>query len=68
MRATCSDTDGAFKPARSGACHVTSLRVGVRDFADLVKRGHLSAIFARLQVADRTQAILRARDAGLGHR
>jgi DNA-binding NarL/FixJ family response regulator len=28
---------------------------------------HLSAIFARLQVADRTQAILRARDAGLGH-
>ena len=29
---------------------------------------HLSAIFAKLQVADRTQAILRARDAGLGHR
>jgi DNA-binding NarL/FixJ family response regulator len=28
---------------------------------------HLSAIFAMLQVADRTQAILRARDAGLGH-
>ena len=28
---------------------------------------HLSAIFAKLQVADRTQAILRARDAGLGH-
>jgi DNA-binding NarL/FixJ family response regulator len=27
---------------------------------------HLSAIFAKLQVADRTQAILRARDAGLG--
>ena len=28
---------------------------------------HLSAILAKLQVADRTQAILRARDAGLGH-
>jgi DNA-binding NarL/FixJ family response regulator len=28
---------------------------------------HVSAIFAKLQVADRTQAILRARDAGLGH-
>jgi DNA-binding NarL/FixJ family response regulator len=27
---------------------------------------HISAIFAKLQVADRTQAILRARDAGLG--
>jgi DNA-binding NarL/FixJ family response regulator len=28
---------------------------------------HISAIFSKLQVADRTQAILRARDAGLGH-
>jgi DNA-binding NarL/FixJ family response regulator len=28
---------------------------------------HISAIFTKLQVADRTQAILRARDAGLGH-
>ena len=28
---------------------------------------HISAIFAKLQVADRTQAVLRARDAGLGH-
>jgi DNA-binding NarL/FixJ family response regulator len=28
---------------------------------------HLSAIFAKLQVADRTQAILRTRGAGLGH-
>jgi len=26
----------------------------------------LSAIFAKLQVADRAQAIIRARDAGLG--
>ena len=29
---------------------------------------HLSSIFAKLQVADRAQAILRARDAGLGVR
>jgi hypothetical protein len=28
---------------------------------------HISAIFAKLQVADRTWAILRARDAGLGN-
>jgi DNA-binding NarL/FixJ family response regulator len=27
---------------------------------------HLSSIFTKLQVADRAQAILRARDAGLG--
>jgi len=27
---------------------------------------YISAIFTKLQVADRTQAILRARDAGLG--
>jgi DNA-binding NarL/FixJ family response regulator len=29
---------------------------------------HLSSIFTKLQVADRAQAILRARDAGLGVR
>jgi DNA-binding NarL/FixJ family response regulator len=29
---------------------------------------HLSAIFAKLQVADRTEAVLRAREAGLGTR
>ncbi len=28
---------------------------------------HISAIFTKLQVADRTEAIMRARDAGLGH-
>jgi DNA-binding NarL/FixJ family response regulator len=28
---------------------------------------HISAIFAKLQVADRGQAIIVARDAGLGH-
>jgi len=30
-------------------------------------RNHASNIFSKLQVADRTQAILRAREAGLGH-
>jgi DNA-binding NarL/FixJ family response regulator len=29
---------------------------------------HIAAIFAKLQVADRNQAIIRARDAGLGQR
>ncbi len=30
-------------------------------------RNHVSNIFSKLQVADRSQAILRAREAGLGH-
>ena len=29
-------------------------------------RNHISSIFAKLQVADRYQAIVRAREAGLG--
>jgi len=29
-------------------------------------RNHVSNIFSKLQVADRVQAIIRARDAGLG--
>jgi len=28
---------------------------------------HVSNIFSKLQVADRAQAIIRAREAGLGH-
>jgi DNA-binding NarL/FixJ family response regulator len=31
-------------------------------------RNHISNVFAKLQVADRAQAIVRARDAGLGQR
>lgn len=31
-------------------------------------RNHVSNIFTKLQIADRAQAIIRARDAGLGHR
>jgi DNA-binding NarL/FixJ family response regulator len=30
-------------------------------------RNHVSTVFAKLQVADRAEAIVRARDAGLGH-
>ena len=30
-------------------------------------RNHISSIFGKLQVADRAQAIVRAREAGLGH-
>jgi DNA-binding NarL/FixJ family response regulator len=29
-------------------------------------RNHVSSIFSKLQVADRAQAVIRARDAGLG--
>jgi DNA-binding NarL/FixJ family response regulator len=31
-------------------------------------RNHVSNIFTKLHVADRAQAIVRAREAGLGHR
>ena len=31
-------------------------------------RNYVSSIFGKFQVADRTEAILRARDAGLGQR
>jgi DNA-binding NarL/FixJ family response regulator len=31
-------------------------------------RNHISNIFAKLQVADRAEAIVRAREAGLGRR
>ena len=42
-------------------------RCGVGDHAGSAKtvRNHLSNIFAKLRVSDRTQAVLRARDAGL---
>ena len=30
-------------------------------------RNHVSNIFSKLQVADRAQAVIRAREAGLGH-
>ena len=34
--------------------------------SDKTVRNHISNIFAKLQVADRAQAIVRAREAGLG--
>jgi DNA-binding NarL/FixJ family response regulator len=34
--------------------------------SDKTVRNHLSAILAKLRVADRAQAIVRAREAGLG--
>ena len=42
----------------------------IADHLDLslkTVRNHVSNIFSKLQVADRTQAILRAHKAGLGH-
>ena len=34
--------------------------------ADKTVRNHVSSIFTKLQVADRAQAIVKAREAGLG--
>lgn len=39
---------------------------GVLDISQKTVRNHVSNIFNKLQVADRAQAIIRARDAGLG--
>jgi len=36
------------------------------DLSPKTIRNHLSNVFTKLQVADRSQAIIRARDAGLG--
>ena len=36
------------------------------DLSPMTIRNHLSNVFTKLQVADRSQAIIRARDAGLG--
>ena len=42
-------------------------RIAKRLFVSpMTVRNHISHIFTKLQIADRTQAILRARDAGLG--
>lgn len=46
----------------SNAAIADRLRVAPKTVAN-----NLSSIFAKLQVADRSQAIVRARDAGLGH-
>jgi hypothetical protein len=38
----------------------------MRHVSDKTVRNHVSTIFTRLQVADRSLAIVRAREAGLG--
>jgi DNA-binding NarL/FixJ family response regulator len=45
----------------------TNARIARRLFVSpKTVRNHISHIFTKLQIADRTQAILRAREAGLG--
>jgi DNA-binding NarL/FixJ family response regulator len=36
------------------------------EIADKTVRNHVATVFAKLRVADRSQAIVRAREAGLG--
>jgi DNA-binding NarL/FixJ family response regulator len=49
------------------AQHHTNVEIAERlSLAPKTVRNHVSNIFAKLQVADRAQAILRAREAGLG--
>ena len=54
--------EAIFGPGRNNYQIAQQLGLSVKTVAN-----HISAIFAKLQVADRAQAILRARDAGLGH-
>jgi DNA-binding NarL/FixJ family response regulator len=46
--------------------HLTNPQIAVRlGLSQKTVRNHVSAVFAKLQVADRAQAIMRAREAGL---
>lgn len=56
------DTLDLLTGGLSNAAIADRLRVAPKTVAN-----NLSSIFAKLQVADRNQAIVRARDAGLGH-
>jgi len=48
------------------ARHLTNPQIAARlGLSDKTVRNHVSNVFAKLQVADRAQAILRAREAGL---
>ena len=53
------------RPARPGPVATRRSRRRLR-ISDKTVRNHVSNIFAKLAVADRAQAIVRARDAGLG--
>ncbi len=47
--------------------HLTNADIAARlSLSEKTVRNHVSNIFDKLQVADRVQAILRAREAGLG--
>ncbi|MGW2161463.1 response regulator [Nonomuraea sp. NPDC001699] len=49
------------------AGHLTNPQIAARlGLSQKTVRNHVSAIFTKLQVADRSQAIMRARQAGLG--
>ena len=49
------------------AAHRTNPEIARRlALSEKTVRNHVSNIFSKLQVADRAQAILRAREAGLG--
>lgn len=56
------DILGLLASGLSNAAIADRLRLAPKTVAN-----NLSAIFAKLQVADRSQAIVRAREAGLGH-
>ena len=49
------------------AAHRTNPEIARRlSLSEKTVRNHVSNIFSKLQVADRAQAVLRAREAGLG--
>jgi DNA-binding NarL/FixJ family response regulator len=65
----------AFPELSERECEVLSLLAEGRSNPDIARklflspktvRNHVSNIFTKLQVADRAQAIIKARDAGLG--
>jgi DNA-binding NarL/FixJ family response regulator len=62
LRQQLSAPGGLLAAGLSNAVIARRLGVASKTIAN-----NLSSIFTKLQVADRAQAIVRARDAGLGH-